>query len=801
MNVINNKEPRNTQNTRKGVLNRVFSCVLWFVMICAAFSSYAGAVEATSPVFGLSVKHDGVRTSLGDETLTYSSQWDGGDGATVTIAENGRVLAEGVSGEGTRPWSVQKTGEYTLTHTTYTNGIAGKVETATFVVPGPELTFEYDGGPFVGGKVTINGNLDGWTIYYTLDGSTPTTESTEYTGPFTLSSAANLKAYAVSDSGMSTPLIENNYAVVERARIENVRARQRWPWNGKVDIDCKVYGIYEAIYRVKFAVFAVDLDSGNTNKVSHFWVVVRNGVNSNDRVVHTNGEYRLVWDARADLGEAIYSNMVVSVSLVEDVHNGIQLWDGGPYWAETNIGANEPWESGCYFWWGDAVGYKRENDDWAASDGSGSDFSSWSKAACYKYPDVLQSEGWITGENVIAPEHDAAQMQWGCGWRMPTGQELIDLTNKCEWVWTTTNGVNGYVVRGKGDYVSASIFLPAAGRAYGTALEQFGTSGYYWSSVPGPSDYSSWALGFHQVFPYVVNNYLGFRVYGFPIRPVLVKKTKSYMVTYMSGMNGSGMQRTAIKTPGVNMMLKEAIFTRSGYKQTGWSVVDGGAKVYDLGASYTLDASIVLYPFWTEHKKIQLWAEGPYWADTNIGAENPWDYGYYFWWGDTIGYKREYDVWISSDRSFFGFSFQVSTAPTYGKTRDVLQNEGWITADGVLAPEHDAAHVQWGDAWRMPTYSELRDLHNNCDWTWTATNGVNGYVVRGKGDYANNSIFLPCGGSTGDEIGSCGYYWASDPLDETSSRGLGFESVSSYKSVGRARCVGQSIRPVQSFSN
>ena len=64
MNVVNNKEPRNTQNTRKGVLNRVFSrisCVLWFVMICATLSSYAGVVEATSPVFGLSVKHDGVR--------------------------------------------------------------------------------------------------------------------------------------------------------------------------------------------------------------------------------------------------------------------------------------------------------------------------------------------------------------------------------------------------------------------------------------------------------------------------------------------------------------------------------------------------------------------------------------------------------------------------------------------------------------------------------------------------------------------------------------------------------------------
>ena len=100
---------------KSGVLKSLFS---WFIMICAAFSAYAEAVEATSPVFGLSLKHDGVRQSAGTETLTYSSQWDGGDGATVTIAENGVVVSDGLSGEGTRPWSVTRNGTYVLTHTT-----------------------------------------------------------------------------------------------------------------------------------------------------------------------------------------------------------------------------------------------------------------------------------------------------------------------------------------------------------------------------------------------------------------------------------------------------------------------------------------------------------------------------------------------------------------------------------------------------------------------------------------------------------------------------------------------------------
>lgn len=480
----------------------------------------AATVTATTDAFRLSIKHDGVRESAGDETLTYSSRWDGGDGATVTIAQDGTALVQNLSGEGERAWNVRKTGTYTLSHTTYTNGVAGKVETATFVVPGPELTFEYDGGQFVGGTLTINGGIDGWTIYYTLDGSTPTTESTKYTGPFTLSSDATVRAFAVSGNGFTTDVIGKEYAVIEHARIENVRARQRWPWNGKVDIDCKVYGIYEAIYRVKFAVFAVDLDSGNTNKVSHFWVV-RDGVNSNDRVVHTNGEYRLVWDARADLGEAIYSNMVVSVSLAEDVHNGIQLWEGGPYWAETNIGADAPWEYGYYFWWGDIIGYSLEGDYWEASDGSpnllydGGHFKEEDVPTYGKNISTLQSEGWITPDNALVLEHDAARVHWGDGWRMPTDRELSDLDTKCDRTWTFANGVRGCVISGRGDYASASIFLPAK-----TGF----SSGFYWSSVPhlNSAGMEAWDLRVHPgpTYPEQPDFRFHSRTRGQAIRPV-----------------------------------------------------------------------------------------------------------------------------------------------------------------------------------------------------------------------------------------------------------------------------------------
>ena len=85
---------------------------------------------------------------------------------------------------------------------------------------------------------------------------------------------------------------------------------------------------------------------------------------------------------------------------------------------------------------------------------------------------------------------------WGGDWRMPTSQEFEDLNSKCDWTWTTVNGVNGYIIRGRGDYASRSIFLPCAGYGYGTSLSYAGSDGYYWSSVPYSHYYFPWYLGF-----------------------------------------------------------------------------------------------------------------------------------------------------------------------------------------------------------------------------------------------------------------------------------------------------------------
>ena len=212
--------------------------------------------------------------------------------------------------------------------------------------------------------------------------------------------------------------------------------------------------------------------------------------------MNANGNYRLVWDARADLGQVIYDNMVMRVNL--DAHDRVQLWEGGPYWATTNIGAENSEDYGYYFWWGDMVGYTRSGGTWDSSNSrysgvtwvssagqqmSSSPFSSSSCPTDDKDNAALRSAGYIDSAGNLVPAHDAAHVHWGGVWRMPTDAEFSALFKNCTTIWTTRNGVYGRLVTGKGTYADRSIFLPAAGTGNDSYLSRPGSYGGYWSST------------------------------------------------------------------------------------------------------------------------------------------------------------------------------------------------------------------------------------------------------------------------------------------------------------------------------
>ena len=84
--------------------------------------------------------------------------------------------------------------------------------------------------------------------------------------------------------------------------------------------------------------------------------------------------------------------------------------------------------------------------------------------------------------------------------------------------------------------------------------------------------------------------------------PLTVNAAATYTVTYSPGANGTGAEFTATKIEGLPLALAGESFTRTGYTQTGWATVDGGEKVYDLGAIYEENAPITLYPVWTANQ-------------------------------------------------------------------------------------------------------------------------------------------------------------------------------------------------------
>jgi len=159
------------------------------------------------------------------------------------------------------------------------------------------------------------------------------------------------------------------------------------------------------------------------------------------------------------------------------------------------------------------------------------------------------------------------------------------------------------------------------------------------------------------------------------------------------------------------------------------------------------------------------------WATCNVGANAPEEYGYYFAWGET---HRKSDY---TEKTY-----------SYKGTRTTLPMSA------------DAAAVNWGGSWRMPTNREQNELRTHCTWTWTTLNGVKGYRVTSK--INGNSIFLPAAGYHSLMIQDRGYrgcYWSSS-LNTTRTAcayTMNFKS-SDVGSKDHYRDLGMSVRPVVS---
>ncbi len=483
--------------------------------------------------------------------------------------------------------------------------------------------------------------------------------------------------------------------------------------------------------------------------------------------------------------------------------NGYEYVDlglpSGLLWATCNVGANSPEEYGNYYAWGETE--PAPNNNYDSSNGlCGLDISE------------LQSQGFIDEDDHLTPQYDAARVNWGGSWRTPNADELYELIRQCTLTKTTQNGVNGYKVEGPN---GNSIFLPAAGYRSGSSLYSVGIRGYYWSSSPERLDYADYLLinggsvnsNFHRFYGLSVRPVSG----GNYVEPVLANistndvteitsnsavcggnvTTDNGFVVTARGVCWSTSQNPTIENNKTTDGSGVGIFTSTLYSLSPQTTYYVRAYVTNAaGTSYGEEKSFTtLSTNNNGHEYVDLGLpSGLLWATCNVGATAPEEYGDYFAWGETEPAPNN--------------NYMTSNCSLNGLSISQLKSQGYIDSEGNLTSQYDAAKVNWGGAWRMPTKAEMQELIDNCTWIWTTQNGVNGYKVEGPN---GNSIFLPAAGYrsgyTLTDNARTGEYWSSTPYEYNNDGGEYAYLLTCYYSYGsdinyHQRYRGISVRPV-----
>ena len=202
-------------------------------------------------------------------------------------------------------------------------------------------------------------------------------------------------------------------------------------------------------------------------------------------------------------------------------------------WATCNVGAEKPEDSGDFFAWGEISPYYSSLNPrvWKAGKERGYNWSSYFdvKTNSSGDPRYYQSNFGMTfkkydistGNTILEAVDDAAHVNWGGNWRMPSGKEIKELIENCTWTWTTLNGVEGYKIISNSN--GNSIFLPAARFVYNPdsdPVNQYITGNYWSSSLSLNYSYCAGSLFFNKISHRIFLDDNVERISPFPIRPV-----------------------------------------------------------------------------------------------------------------------------------------------------------------------------------------------------------------------------------------------------------------------------------------
>ena len=207
---------------------------------------------------------------------------------------------------------------------------------------------------------------------------------------------------------------------------------------------------------------------------------------------------------------------------------------------------------------------------------------------------------------------------------------------------------------------------------------------------------------------------------------------------------------------------------------------------------------------------------GTLWANMNVGATSPLEYGLYFAWGEIMGYTsdsgdgRKFDFasykWMASDSTTWkGINkYQAADGNTEGcwyKANSFTLEYDFV-GDGisVLLPEDDAATAYWKGDWCMPTKEDFQELLDNTIGEWTTFAGVSGYKLTSKKN-SSNWIILPSAGHRYINelyLNERCLYWSSSLLPSWTmdAEALRVDKNEDARIFNLQRSIGCPVRPV-----
>jgi hypothetical protein len=462
----------------------------------------------------------------------------------------------------------------------------------------------------------------------------------------------------------------------------------------------------------------------------------------------------------------------------------------GTLWATMNVGANSLEEYGSLFRWGETV----PTDDYSWStyfdtDDNGSTFKKYN------------SNGGLTE---LLPEDDAATVNWGSEWQTPNWAQCHELmsdaytTKEVFWVNDTrvnkiTSLINGnYILLPPGDWFNAS-----SGR-YDIDC------GFYWSrTLASEESYRAFAMFFDMR---TLMSASPWRNYGIFVRPVHKLNKEIVPVTdiLLSETSlelevGDKVQLTPTIVPS-NATFPAVVWDSDGVVYVSPT---GEVSAYRAGTA-TITCQSTDNPALKVSCQVTVRARpefvdlglpsGTLWATCNVGANTPEEYGDYFAWGETEP-KEDYS-W-STYNHCDGFPF---TLTKYCTDSRYSYNGSFTDNLTELRAGDDAATINWGSAWQMPSSAQMLELSNNTSKIWTQQNGVYGWLFTASN---GNSLFLPAAGVREDkslyDAGSLGDYWSRSLGTDNSDNACGLYFYLDYYFyiANYSRERGQSVRPVR----